>query len=151
MLVHHMKLWISLYAMIWIVFLECMFLMIPTSSVYLLYLHIALGFAIIGLAFYNFRRLLATTVPGRVKRIARVIIWMAILDGAFGILVYFQVGAEWATLLGVTVGGLMLLLHDAISFAIITQAAAVAIAHDMWEGKEFEKESEPGKVPARTG
>jgi len=34
-----------------------------------------------------------------------------------------------------------------IGFAIITQAAAVAIAYDMWEDKEFMKETAPGEVP----
>jgi hypothetical protein len=35
-----------------------------------------------------------------------------------------------------------------IGFAIITQAAAVAIAYDMWEDREFAKETAHGEVPA---
>jgi hypothetical protein len=146
-----MKLWITLYSMVWIVFLEFLFVMTPTFNIYLLYLHIALGIAIIGLASYNFSRLRATSVPGRVKRIAKTTIWMAILVGVLGILLYFRIGADWTIIFGVTIGGVILFLHDVAAFAIITQAAAVAIAHDMWEGKEFEKESIPGKVPSMQG
>ena len=43
--------------------------------------------------------------------------------------------------------GLILFFHVFNAFAIITQAAAVAIAHDMWEDKEFVQESEVGEVP----
>jgi uncharacterized membrane protein HdeD (DUF308 family) len=146
-----MKLWIPLYLMVWVVFLECMLLMTPIFSIYLLYLHIAIGFVIVGLAYYNFSRLRATSVPGRVKRIARSSLQLSILCGALGILLYFRIGADWAILSGVTAELLILILHDIISFAIITQAAAVAIAHDMWEGKEFEKESIPGEVPPPQG
>ena len=42
---------------------------------------------------------------------------------------------------------MILFLHVVIGFAIITQAAAVAIAYDMWEDKEFVKETAPGEVP----
>jgi hypothetical protein len=42
---------------------------------------------------------------------------------------------------------MILFLHVMIGFAIITQAAAVAIAYDMWEDKEFTKETAPGEVP----
>jgi hypothetical protein len=42
---------------------------------------------------------------------------------------------------------LILFFHVINAFAIITQAAAVAIAYDMWEDHEFVKETEPGIVP----
>ncbi|MGQ0796413.1 MAG: hypothetical protein ACT4OI_00900 [Methanobacteriota archaeon] len=47
-----------------------------------------------------------------------------------------------------TVWGLILFIHVVNAFAIITQAAAVAIAYDMWEDKEFLKETAPGEIPA---
>jgi len=39
-------------------------------------------------------------------------------------------------------------MHVMNGFAIITQAAAVAIAYDMWVDREFAKETAPGEVPA---
>ena len=146
-----MKLWITLYAMVWIAFFEFLFVMTPTFNIYLVYLHIVMGVVIMGLAYYNFSRLKATSVPGRVKRIAKSTIGMAITVGVLGILLYYRIGNDWAIFSGVTIGGVILLLHDVAAFAIITQAAAVAIAHDMWEGKEFEKASVPGQIPTRTG
>jgi hypothetical protein len=41
----------------------------------------------------------------------------------------------------------ILFVHVVNAFAIITQAAAVAIAYDMWEDKEFDEVTVPGKVP----
>jgi hypothetical protein len=141
-----MKLWGSLYILIWVSLIEFLLVMTPTFNIYLVYLHIILGIIIVGLASYNFSRLRATSVPGRVKRIAQTIIGMSILAGILGVLLYYRVGEDWA-LLGITLGDVVLFIHDLAAFAIITQAAAVAIAYDMWEDKEFEKESVPGKVP----
>jgi hypothetical protein len=141
-----MKLWASLYLLVWIALIEFLLVMTPTFNLYLLYLHIILGAAIVGMAYYNFSRLRATAVPGRVKRIAKATIGMAVLAGILGVLLYYRIGEAW-TLLGFTLGDALLFIHDLAAFAIITQAAAVAIAHDMWEEKEFEHESIPGKVP----
>ena len=49
-----MKLWMSLYAMIWIVLIEFLLAMTPQAPDGLLYAHIVLGLGIIGLAYYNF-------------------------------------------------------------------------------------------------
>ncbi len=103
--------------MIWIVLIEFLLAMTPGGSSVLIYLHVVLGIAIVGLAFYNFSGIRKTRVAGRVKRISQA---------SFN---------------------LILFLHVVSSFAIITQAAAVAIAYDMWEDKEFIKETEPGIVP----
>ncbi len=144
-----MRLWMALYGMIWIVLVEFLLAMTPGSSIVLFYLHIALGLGIVGLAYYNFSGVRGTAVPARVKRIARSTLQLSIGMAVLGLLLIFRVGAEWTILFGVTVGGVILFLHVFTAFAIITQAAAVAIAYDMWEDKEFVKETTPGSVPAR--
>ena len=61
-----------------------------------------------------------------------------------------NVGAELVIpLVGISFYGLVEFVHVVNAFAIVTQAAAVAIAFDMWEDREFEKETEPGTVPAK--
>lgn len=141
-----MKLWMTLYAMIWIVFIEFLLAMTPGASIVLIYLHIALGIAIIGLAWYNFNGVRGTKVPGRVKRISKVTLNLTIYIGVLGLLLYSGTGAA-LQLSGITLRGLILFFHVVIGFGIITQAAAVAIAFDMWEDKEFDKETAPGEVP----
>lgn len=142
-----MKLWMSLYSMIWVVFIDFLLAMTPGASIILIYLHIAIGIAILGLALYNFNGVRGTSVPGRVKRISKVTLNLSITIGVLGLLLYFGTGAASPILFGITLGGTILFLHVMIGFAIITQAAAVAIAYDMWEDREFEKETAPGEVP----
>ncbi len=143
-----MKLWMSLYAMIWIVFVEFLLAMTPNAPGGLLYLHIALGLGILGLAYYNFNGVRRTLVPGRVKRTAKSTLQLSVAMGILGLLLFFDAGADLTILFGVTLWGLILFFHVVNAFAIITQAAAVAIAFDMWEDKEFAKETAPGEVPA---
>ncbi|MGB8218203.1 MAG: hypothetical protein WCE94_12965 [Candidatus Methanoperedens sp.] len=140
-----MKLWMSLYAMIWVVFIEFLLAMTPGASIVLRYLHIALGFVIIGLASYNFNGVRWTSVPGRVKRIAKTTFILSIAIGVLVLPLYFGAGGH--ILFRVTLRGLILFFHVVVGFAIITQAAAVAIAYDMWEDKEFARETAPGEVP----
>ncbi len=143
-----MKLWAALYAMIWIVLIEFLIVMTPGSSSVLIYLHLVLGIAIAGLAFYNFSGIRNTRVAGRVKRIAQVSFNLSVAVAILGALLFFGVGKSWfVPLINVSVYGLVLFFHVLNSFAIITQAAAVAIAYDMWEDHEFVRETEPGIVP----
>ena len=143
-----MKLWMSLYTMIWIVLIEFLLVMTPGASTVLIYLHAILGAAIVGLAFYNFSGIRKTRVPGRVKRIAQVSFNFSILVAVLGALLFFEASKEWVIpLINVSFYGIILFLHVVNSFAIITQAAAIAIAYDMWDDKEFLKETEPGIVP----
>ncbi len=143
-----MKLWAALYAMIWIVLIEFLIAMAPGGSPVLIYLHVVLGAAIVGLAFYNFSGLRKTRVPGRVKRIAQVSFNISVLVAILGVLLFLDVGKSlFIPLINISIYGLILFLHVFNSFAIITQAAAVAIAYDMWEDNEFVKETEPGIVP----
>ncbi len=122
--------------------------MTPRGSNVLIYLHVLLGFVIMGLAFYNFSEVRKTRVPGRVKRIARVSFNLSVVLVIMGFLLIPGAGkALLIPLLNVSVYGLILFFHTIIAFAVITQAAAIAIAYDMWEDKEFVQETEHGVVP----
>lgn len=143
-----MKLWMTLYAMIWIVLIEFLLAMTPGGSSVLIYLHMILGIAIVGLAFYNFSGVRNTRVPGRVKRISQASLNISIMVAILGALLFLDIGRLWVIpVVNVSIYGLILFFHVFSSFAIITQAAAVAIAHDMWEDREFAEETKPGIVP----
>ncbi|MCX9083106.1 MAG: hypothetical protein OIN83_13020 [Candidatus Methanoperedens sp.] len=143
-----MKLWMSLYAMVWIALIEFLLAMTPGGSTILIYLHVILGAAIIGITFYNFSTLRNTRIAGRVKRIAQASFNISIIVTIFGVLVFFDVGrTQIIPFNNVSIYGIILFFHVFNSFAIITQAAAIAIAYDMWEEQEFIEETEPGVVP----
>ncbi len=143
-----MKLWMSLYAMVWIALIEFLLAMTPGGSTILIYLHMILGAAIIGITFYNFSSLRNTRIAGRVKRIAQASYNISIIVAIFGALVFFDVGKTLIIpFINVSIYGIMLFFHVFNSFAIITQAAAIAIAYDMWEEREFLEQTEPGVVP----
>jgi len=142
-----MKLWSTLYAIIWIVFVEFLLGTWPNPPSVVPYLHLILGLGIIFLLYHSYDQLRGTRVPGRVKRIAKASYGLSIVMGILGLLLWFNVGADW-WILGVSVYRAILVLHIANALAIITQTAAVAIAYDMWEDHEFEKETAPGEVPA---
>ncbi len=145
-----MKLWMTLYAMIWIVFIEFLLAMTPGGPTILIYLHVILGAAIVGLAFYNFSGIRDARVPARPKRIAQASLNISIMAAILGVLLILDIGKAWIIpVVGITIYGLILFLHVINSFAIITQAAATAIAYDMWEEGEFKKETEPGMVPLK--
>lgn len=144
-----MKLWGALYGMIWLVFLEFLLAMIPLQQWLLLPAHYAVGFLVIAIAYSNFTALRATTAPGRIKRIAQATFSLAVLMLFLGTLLAFNAGATWIIpIVGTSVYHAILFFHILNAFAIITQAAAVAIAFDMWEDKEFELLTSPGEVPA---
>jgi hypothetical protein len=138
----------ALYAMVWIALIEFLLVMTPGGSSVLIYLHSILGIAIIGLAFYNFSGIRKTRVMGRVKRIAQTSFILSVTAGISGVLIFFNIGkTPVIPVINVSIYGLILFFHVICAFAIITQAAAIAITHDMWEDKEFEKETEAGVVP----
>lgn len=143
-----MRLWVALYLMIWVVFLEFLLVMIPVAQALLLPLHAVLGVVILGAAYSNFSALRKTRAPGRLKRVARATFWLTVLMVFLGVLLFFNVGAAWnLPLVSISVYHAVLFIHIVNAFAIITQAAAVAIAYDMWEEHEFDQETEPGVVP----
>lgn len=143
-----MKPWVALYSMIWLVLLEFLLAMTRGAPSWLIYVHVALGVGIALLAFLNYANVRATAVPGRVKRTAQSTTQLGVAVALLGALLLFRVGADWTLLFGVTVYAIVLFVHVVLAFAIITQAAAVAIAFDMWEEKEFLEETAPGDVPA---
>ncbi len=144
-----MKLWATLYSVTWIVFVEFLLGTWPNPPVFVPYLHLVLGFGIVLLTYNSYRRLKGTAVPARLKRIARATYGISIFMVFLGLLLWFGVGSGWAFLFpGFTVFRLLLFLHIVNAIAIITQAAALALAYDMWEDREYEKGSTPGEVPA---
>jgi hypothetical protein len=142
-----MRLWAALYAMVWVVFLEFLLAMKPSPGPLFLDLHFALGLVIVALAYSNMRALRETVVPGRLKRITIATFDIALAMVVLGLLVWFNVGAGWSLAFGVTVWQFFLFLHVVNALAVITQSAAVALAYDMWEEKEFAQQTRPGEVP----
>ena len=126
--VNALKLWASLYLLIWLGLAQ--FLVTALSGVPgVIYLHFVVGLVVLAVALVNYRGLMRTSAPDRVKRISKVIPGMATFDGLLGIpLFLFREGTiHWA----------VNLLHLIIAVAIITQASSEATAYDMWEEKEF--------------
>jgi len=146
-----MRLWAALYAAIWIVLLQFLLAMIPFGQPYLLVGHYVLGVAIIAVAYSNFISLRRTTAPGRLKRTAVATFYISILNGFLGALLLLNVGAGWRVFDGISVWNGILFLHVINAFAIITQMAAVAVAYDMWEEKEFLQDTRPGEIPRMAG
>ncbi len=142
------RLWATLYASIWIVFFEFLLGLWPDPPWVVPYLHIALGVAFVGVAYYAARRLRATRVPGRVKRTANAAFGMTLVLLVTGLPLWAGLGSGGSIpVVNLSFYRLVLLVHVVLALAVITQAAAVAIAYDMWEDREFEKETAPGEVP----
>lgn len=142
-----MKLWGALYGTIWLLFVAIWLSLTPIGGEVPVYLHIVLGIAIVGVTYLNSEHVRDTRVPGRVKRIARSTFELSIVITGLGALLYFRVGEGWGLFAGITTLGLFTFLHFVVAIAMITQSAATAIAYDMWEEREFERESAPGEVP----
>ena len=146
-----MKLWQTLYAMIWIVFIEFLLAMAThvVDAPVLIYVHAALGVGLVALAFNNFDGVRRSTIAGRVKRTAKSTFQLSILTAVLGVVLLFPDPLSWTVpVINLSLFYLILFVHVVNAFAIITQAAAVAIAYDMWEDKEFQTETAPGEVPA---
>jgi hypothetical protein len=126
--VNALKLWTSLYLLIWLAFAQFLVTVIGALPG-VIYIHFVVGLAVLAVAIVNYRGLMRTSAPDRVKRISKVIPGMAAFDGLLGIpLFLFREGIiHW----GVN------LLHLIVAVAIITQASSAATAYDMWEEKEF--------------
>ncbi len=143
-----MRLWGALYALTWVVVIEFILGLVPLARNLLDYLHLVLGFVIIAITYSNYRALRGTTVMGRVKRTSRASYQISYVVGATGLLMFFGIGSGWTILFGISLYGFLIFLHLVLALAIVTQAAAVAIAYDMWEEKEFTAETVAGDVPA---
>jgi hypothetical protein len=150
-----MKLWQALFAMIWITLVEFLIVMsthvtnFASFATPLIYLHAAVGFAMIPLAFNNFSGVRNTTIAGRVKRTAQSTFQLSILMAILGVILLFKDSLSWQVpLVNISLFYVLVFVHVVNAFAIITQAAAVAIAYDMWEDKEFNEETRSGEIPA---
>jgi len=129
-----LKLWVSLYLMVWLAFLEIILVWGPVSSIApLAYAHVVLGVLIFAIAYSNSSKLRRTNCPDRVKRIVKATVALAAFEGLLGILLY--VSKIWLLPDLVTMG--VGFLHMGTALAIATQAASTATAYDMWEEKEF--------------
>ena len=126
--VNALKLWARLYLMIWLAFIQ--FFVTAFSEIFgVLYLHSVVGIAILVLAIMNYRELMKTSAPNRVKRISKAIPGMAAFERILGFPLYlFKEG---------TIHWTVNVLHLAVALAIIAQAASTATSYDMWEEKEF--------------
>ncbi len=149
-----MKLWQALFAMIWIAFLEFLIVMSTHVTSFasiadpLIYIHAALGFGMIALAYNNYQGVRNTTIAGRVKRTAQSTFQLSILMAVLGIILLFKGNLTWEIpVINISLFYAIVFVHVVNAFAIITQAAAVAIAYDMWEDKEFDQVTPAGDVP----
>lgn len=148
------KLWQSLFAMIWITFLEFLIVMSTHVTSFtsiadpLIWVHAALGFGIVLLALNNYNGVRATTIAGRVKRTAQSTFQLSILMAILGVILLFKGSLTWEIpVINLSLFYVLVFIHVVNAFAIITQAAAVAIAYDMWEDKEFNEETKAGEIP----
>jgi len=129
-----LKLWISLYVIVWLAFLEFVLVWAPVSSIApLVYAHVFLGTIIFALAYSNSSKLRRTDCPARIKRIVKATVGLAAFEGLLGIvLVVSKMG-----LLPDLITSAVDFLHLGAALAIVTQWASVATAYDMWEEREF--------------
>ena len=128
-----MPLWSRLYGMVWLSFFAFLTILPPLSPALPALVHMLIGVAVIALAAANRSALGATAAPARLKRVARATLNMSIAAAVIGILLFVVRLYFWNDL----VGGLFQLAHLAVAAAILTQAASVATAYDMWEEREF--------------
>lgn len=143
-----MKVHQGLYGIIWLMLID---ILIQSKAIYFRYVeyvHMLLGTLTIILAFYNYSGVVRTAVPDRTKRITRTYAWFGVGQAVLGMAVYLIGKANVNDTLSICNMGIVRFLHLVMAIAMITQAAAAAISFDMWEDKEFLKETVPGEAPA---
>jgi hypothetical protein len=128
-----MAIWKKLYAMVWLAFLQIVVIVMPRFTVYLVDVHVILGLAILALAHYNNAQMKHTDAPNRLKRIAKSTAVLATFQIILGIVLYANLRMNVSIPLVYVIG----FIHLVIALAIITQAASVATAYDMWEEHEY--------------
>lgn len=128
-----MKMWHLFYLMVWLAFLQIIIILLPGLGSYLVDVHAALGLIILGLAHYNNAKLKRTAAPDRLKRIAKSTAVLATVQIILGLILYANVRLS----INVPLAEVVVFLHLIVALAIITQAASVATAYDMWEEHEF--------------
>lgn len=128
-----MSIWKQLYAMIWLAFLQIVIITLPRFTAYLVDAHLALGLAILTLAHYNNAQLKKTDAPNRLKRIVKSTAILATFQIILGVILYLNLRIN----VSIPLVSVVTFLHLMIALAIITQAASVATAYDMWEEREY--------------
>ena len=120
--------------MVWLAFLQIVIIVMPRFTLYLIDLHALLGLIILGLAHYNNVKMKLTEAPNRLKRITKATAILATVQIIFGLILYANLRMN----VSVPLVEAIVFIHIVIALAIITQAASVATAYDMWEDHEYE-------------
>ena len=128
-----MKIWKQLYVIVWLAFFQIIIILLPVFGDKLVDLHALLGFIILGLAHYDYAMLKRTEVPNRLKRIAKSTAVLATFQIIMGLILYANVRLN----ANIPLIEVVIFIHLVIALAIITQAASVATAYDMWEEHEY--------------
>ena len=128
-----MKMWKQLYLIVWLSFLQIIIILVPRLGGSLVDLHAALGFVILGLAHYDYAMLKRTEAPNRLKRITKSTAILATFQVILGIVLYANLRLN----VSIPLAQVVIFIHLMTALAIITQAASVATAYDMWEEHEY--------------
>ena len=128
-----MKMWKQLYLIVWLSFLQIIIILVPRLGGSLVDLHAALGFVILGLAHYDYAMLKRTEAPNRLKRITKSTAILATFQVILGIVLYANLRLN----VSIPLAQVVTFIHLMTALAIITQAASVATAYDMWEEHEY--------------
>jgi hypothetical protein len=136
-----MKIWGSLYAFIWVSFVEIAIIMLRAYGYRdLVHVHLILGIALIFWAQFNATEVAKTGAPARTKRLSRAVVGMSVASAVTGMILYLPY-------LDIDIGihdfvcGLVF-IHILFVFAMFAQSASVATSYDMWEEKELGSEPE---------
>jgi len=125
--------WKQLYLIVWLSFLQIIIILVPRLGSSLVDLHAALGFVILGLAHYDYAMLKRTEAPNRLKRITKSTAILATFQVILGIVLYANLRLN----VSIPLAQVVTFIHLMTALAIITQAASVATAYDMWEEHEY--------------
>ena len=129
--------WKTLYAIVWLVFLQILVALFTFPGS--VYIHVALGFVIVGIAHYHQARIKRMAIPARIRRIVRATAYLASIQFFLGVYVFLALELGWA----LPEPTIVLFLHLVIALAIFSQASSTATAYDMWEEREFERVDTP--------
>jgi len=128
-----LSIWKLLYAMVWLAFLQIVIIILPQFTPYLVHAHVILGLIILMLAHVDFAQIKKSDAPNRLKRIVKSTAILATIQPILGIILF----ANAVLNVDVPLVEVVSFLHLVTALAIITQAASVATAYDMWEEHEY--------------
>jgi hypothetical protein len=131
-----MQLWKRLYGTVWLAFFSCVIIPRWTGAKPGLWVHVALGLAMLLITQSNARSLQTLPVPVRLKRISKTMVGFAVLQIVCGLA--FGAAKHFLPDLPAAMQGLRI-AHVVFALAILAQSSSVATAYDMWEEKEFQE------------